>query len=307
MKRGFAGIRLVVFVSLLGLLGLTDTLWCVSQRPSYVVLLDVSGSMEREGPVRYARYSSGQMSNLVRQLGVTIAAADPDAQVTVQPFSSSKERYPASAEVRPSELGSLVPRTAAGLETELDYALKIGMNNRPNLLLFMITDNQNDFRGSKSDQDFYQLLAKDASIHTVYFVPLANTSNAQDALVLYAIASGSASRSTLRYVTNDFARSQHSEAVQFRGFYDDKEQETLRFAQHILLSDETGDDRSRWKATPLSCSARRASLSAERSSSVFTPTCSTGESLMENCAKLTVMSKCLMDTRSPDITSFLSH
>ena len=120
MKRGFAGIRLVVFVSLLGL---TNTLWGVPQRPSYVVLLDVSGSMEREGPVRYARYSSGQMSNLVRQLGVTIAAADPDAQVTVQPFSSSKERYPSSAEVRPSELGSLVPRTAAGLETELDYAL----------------------------------------------------------------------------------------------------------------------------------------------------------------------------------------
>jgi len=240
MKRGFAGIRLVVFVSLLGL---TNTLWGVPQRPSYVVLLDVSGSMEREGPVRYARYSSGQMSNLVRQLGVTIAAADPDAQVTVQPFSSSKERYPSSAEVPPSELGSLVPRTAAGLETELDYALKTGMNNRPNLLLFMITDNQNDFRGSKSDQDFYQLLAKDASIHTVYFVPLANTSNAKDALVLYAIASGSASRSTLRYVTNDFARSQHSEAVQFRGFYDDKEQETLRFAQHILLSDETGDER----------------------------------------------------------------
>ena len=75
----------------------------------------------------------------------------------------------------------------------MDAALQLGMQGRPNSYLLILTDNRNDFKGSRSDQRFYDLLAKSPSIHTVFFVPLAQPGE-KAALVLYAVACGDAHR-----------------------------------------------------------------------------------------------------------------
>jgi hypothetical protein len=115
------------------------------------------------------------------------------------------------------------------------------MRGRPDSYLFILTDNKNDFSGSKSDQRFYELLAKNPSIHTVYFVPLAEAGS-KSALVLYAVACGGSHRSVLRHIVSEFARAMQSDPVQFRGFYDDKEQESLSFGQRVMRADENGEE-----------------------------------------------------------------
>src|ERR1035441_7968174 len=91
-------------------------------RTPYVLLLDVSGSMERDGGMRYARYSSGQVSGIVKQLSHSIATADDRPAIYVRPFSSSREpsivRGPFDAE----QILNAIPKTATGRETELDSA-----------------------------------------------------------------------------------------------------------------------------------------------------------------------------------------
>src|ERR1035441_9959877 len=190
----------------------------------YVLLLDVSGSMEREGTVRYSRYSSGQISGIVQQLGRSIASADDTSAIYVQPFSSSHETFALRGPVSVSEIHDALPTTANAEETELDAGLLLGMKDRPNSYLFMLTDNKNDFAGSKSDRRFYDLLAKSPAIHTVYFVPLARP-GIKDSLVLYAVACGSAQRSVLRKIVTEFAKATQTDYVQFRGFYDDRSEE----------------------------------------------------------------------------------
>ena len=59
----------------------------------YVLLLDVSGSMEREGAVRYARYSSSQVSGIAQRLGRAIDCSDNSPSIYVQPFSSLHDSF----------------------------------------------------------------------------------------------------------------------------------------------------------------------------------------------------------------------
>ena len=53
---------------------------------------------------------------------------------------------------------------------------------------------------------------------------------------------GEAHRKVLVQVVTEFAKAMQSEPVQFRGFYDDKEQESLNFGQHVMRTDENGEE-----------------------------------------------------------------
>jgi hypothetical protein len=240
MRREADRSRLVFFPVLL-LAVASYTFAATPAAAPYVVLLDVSGSMERDGAVRYARYSSGQVSGIARQLAHAIAAADNHAVIYVQPFSSSHEQYPGQGPLSADQVEGAVPTTATGRETELDAGLNLGLRAGADSYIFILTDNKNDFSGNRNDRQFYELLAKSPALHTVYFVPLAQP-NGNDALVLYAIACGAAHRSVLRRVVVDFARAVESEPVQFRGFYDEREQESLILEPQVLQSDESGEE-----------------------------------------------------------------
>ncbi len=219
-----------------------------TERHPAVVLLDVSGSMEREGGFLFQRYSAGhdkghsQMQELANNLGGSI---DRHCQCPVYLglFSSSHEPSPVQGPLKGSQLGASTPATARGQETELDYALRLGLNHGSDGLIFIITDNKNDFHGSKSDQQFYSMLATDPHIHTVYFVPLGAENSTRDALVLYGLASGQGSRDVLRTVVSEFANSVKSEAVQFRPLYEqEKGHPQLGFSQHFLRVAGDGDE-----------------------------------------------------------------
>jgi len=214
-----------------------------------IVLLDVSGSMEREHGVAFSRYSRGfasgtsQMQILANRLG---AALDAHCRCPVYllPFSSSKEPYSKSGPWRGSQLAEHLPDTARGRETELDHALRQGLGHAADALVFIVTDNKNEFGGNTSDDTFYSMLAHDPSVHSVYFVPLGEPGSTQDALVFYAIASGQASRAVLRSVAEDFAAAVKSEAVQFRPLYEpEKGRPQLGFSQHIMHVSTDGEER----------------------------------------------------------------
>lgn len=220
-----------------------------AQDHAAVVLLDVSGSMEREHGILFQRYSRGfsagtsQMQSLSQRLGAALDARC-HCPVYLLPFSSSAEPYAESGPLRGNQLSAHVPDTARGRETELDYALKKGLGHGADTLVFIITDNKNEFGGSTSDAAFYTSLAQDPNINSVYFVPLAEPGSTQDALVLYAVASGRASRDVLRSVAEDFATSVKSEAVQFRPLYEqEKGRPQLGFSQHISQVTSDGDER----------------------------------------------------------------
>jgi hypothetical protein len=218
----------------------TEAIASDTAHPPYVLLLDVSGSMERDGGMRYSRYSSGQVTGIVRQLSRSIAAADDHPAIYVQPFSSSRDQSIVRGPFDAEQVLNAIPKMATGKETELDSALALGQQVGSDSYLFILTDNKNDFAGSQNDRQFYDLLAKSPTINTVYFIPLAQA-GAQDALVLYAIASGAAHRSVLLRVVSGFAKAARSDFVQFRGFYDDKEQESLSMGEQVMQSDENGE------------------------------------------------------------------
>jgi hypothetical protein len=226
--------------------GLLACMLARAQQPSpgslYVLLLDVSGSMESEHGVVFARYSSGQVEKLATQLLAAIRSHNAAAGLVLQPFSSSKARYaPSRPLLTAQELGAALPRSASGLETELDDALRLGARNWPSTTLFMLTDNKNDFEGNQSDRRFYEQLARDPSIQQVYFVPLAQPGQAQDALVLYAVVSRAEAAAEARAVVSDFARGVQSAVVQFRGYY--RSLETLRFGHEMIQVDDEGNER----------------------------------------------------------------
>jgi hypothetical protein len=218
----------------------------LGQQPTSIVLLDVSGSMEKEHGVDFRRYShrysegKSQMQELTRLLGT---ALDKQCRcpVLLAQFSSAKEPAPLSGPFQGARLPDHIPDTARGRETQLDFALQLGLQHSRDGLLFIITDNKNDFGGNQSDREFYSMLAGSPAINSVYFVPLAEPNSAQDALVLYGIAAGKADRTLLRSVVSDFATAMKSEAVQFRPLYEqEKGHPQINLSQKITQF--TGDD-----------------------------------------------------------------
>lgn len=219
-----------------------------AQQSNSIVLLDVSGSMERDRGILFQRYSKGyaeghsQMQELSQTLGATLERRC-HCPVSLGQFSSSHEPAPISGPSHGSQLAAHVPRTAAGRDTELNFALSLGLKHSPDGLIFIITDNQNDFQGSHSDAEFYDMLAKDAAINSVYFVPLAEANSTRDALVLYGVGAGRAPRDLLRSVVSDFAAAVKSEAVQFRPLYEQEQgHPQLGFSQNISQINGEGDE-----------------------------------------------------------------
>ncbi len=239
IRREFAGLALLILVLVTA---------SGAQQPSSIVLLDVSGSMERDRGILFERYSRGyaqgrsQMQELTQTLG-TILERRCHCPVSLGQFSSSHEPAPISGPVLGNQLAAHVPRSAGGRDTELNFALSLGLNHNPDGYIFIITDNQNDFQGSRSDAEFYNMLAKAPAIHSVYFVPLAEANSTRDALVLYGVGAGKAPRDLLRSVVSDFAAVVKSEAVQFRPLYEQEQgHPQLGFSQNISQINEEGDE-----------------------------------------------------------------
>jgi hypothetical protein len=221
---------------------------CRAQQPGSIILLDVSGSMEKDHGIQYQRYSRGyaagrsQMQQLVQMLG-TILDSSCHCPASLGQFSSSHEPAPVTGPMRGAQLVAHVPPTAGGQDTELSFALAMGMKQGNDRFIFIITDNQNDFAGSLSDAEFYNSLAHDPAINSVYFVPLADASAAQDALVLYGVGTGRAPRDVLRTVISEFAVAVKSEAVQFRPLYEQEQgHPQLAFSHNISQINGEGDE-----------------------------------------------------------------
>lgn len=170
-------------------------------RPSaplhHVVMLDVSGSMRDRG---YAKASPGgahwdlPMQGILHKL---LQAGDgcflATDTVTLAPFSSQRidddyHRTP----VGPITL-SEGPRVQQAIDamivdgdTDLTYALENGLSMAgQDGVLWIITDNENNFAGNTTDEQFYTKLRDDSRIASVYLFPLSRDSG--DALVAYLI------------------------------------------------------------------------------------------------------------------------
>lgn len=233
----------VAVLLLLGILGLLPVTYSRVQSPAppYVFLLDVSGSMEREGGVRYLRYSSGQVRELVAQVLRSIRIRD-SAPVVVQPFSSSGDAYPPSAALTSEpQLAAAIPTMAPGRETELDYALRLGLERWPGSMLFLVTDNKNDFLGNRSDRNFYMALARERRINQVFLVPLGRPEQSSDALVLYLIVSRNEQAADAKAIIENFAAAERSEPLHFRGFY--QSAQSLSLSKELLQVGEDGEER----------------------------------------------------------------
>jgi len=223
------------------------------QRPQFVLLLDVSGSMERDGGIQYQRYSGGEIKRISSSILDSVRAANVDGDWYVDTFSSSHEPFGETGPLRGNgAVLSSLPQTARGLETELDFAIRKALDKHHNAFIFLVTDNQNDFSGNHSDHAFYDILAMgEPRIHAVFFVPLADTRRANDALVMYALAVDNAPVDRLHQIADRFAATGGTEAVQFKPLYSAQSGiASLSFQPKVyevedgdlITPDEEGDD-----------------------------------------------------------------
>ncbi len=191
--------------------------WAQSPPPAppasveHVLMMDVSGSMGKGGygdRTRFAEETRGLLERLLAPDGTLLRGQDP---LVLFPFADpqtelAEDRKP----VEGLDLGGLRPALEGlsgpgGGATDLRAALERALarpRRTPATVFWILTDNENNFQGQRSDEPFYLLLRDAPELRNVYFVPLAAPRSASGsagagekagALVLYlAVASNRA-------------------------------------------------------------------------------------------------------------------
>jgi hypothetical protein len=212
---------------------------------SHLLLLDVSGSMEREDGVAFNRYSSRFVHKLVEKLlHADGQYVQKDHPVVVLLFSHSGQPHPASAPIPAGQMNTLlaqIPYTAADSETDLVYALRralevIRERQLPEpVTIWMVTDNKPSIAQTRIEP-LYERLRDDADFREIWFCPLADPEKgSRDALVLYTIVySRSAGQPALGLMTEAGTRIGY-ESMPFKPLY--TREGSLRFGRDIEYLD----------------------------------------------------------------------
>ena len=265
-------------ILLLGLLlsACSSGAWAGPEAPpvpaEHVLMLDVSGSMGQGGygdSTRFSEEIRGLLGSLLAPDGRLFRPQDP---LILQPFSDPQtEQVEGRTPLEGQDLQGLgqaldsLPGPGGGA-TDLKVALERAMHRprtSPVRLYWILTDNENNFQGQRSDEPFYLLLRDAPELRNVYFIPLAAPRSADGspgtageragALVLYlAVASEDADvrwlEPVLREVESRLARSLGFtvQAVLFRPLYVRPDQPVLDVGQKVFSDPGKGLPPDRW-------------------------------------------------------------
>lgn len=223
----------------------------------HLLLLDVSGSMTKGGYGDAQGFSPELVSRLAKLLapdGAGFREADP---LTLMPFADPTTRVqdPVATTLGQAAQALNALEGPGGGATNLKLALEAALQ-RPSTglrFLWILTDNENNFQGQRSDLPYYELLRDHPRIGRVWFFPLAAPRSATGgpegagALVLYLVTSPL--EGDTRWV-EPFVRTVETrlteawgfamQGVLFRPLYVDEGAPALQVSQDVTVDDARG-------------------------------------------------------------------
>lgn len=212
----------------------------------HILMVDVSGSMRERG---YAtREAWGPIvTELASKLFVPGAPHfASDDTLTVVPFSdaatdASEQRNP----LPPATLATFTPASLplpGGGATDMNRCLDLALAERKSdvVLTWILTDNENNLSGNRSDRQFYERLAGDPAFTHVYFFPLADSDQSGEALVMYLLVQAEPEAAWVDDLAAEVKGRTSYEGVLFRPLYSDPGRSVLDFGKELQVETPAG-------------------------------------------------------------------
>lgn len=212
----------------------------------HILMVDVSGSMRQRG---YAT-REGWGPTVTELTGKLFAPGAPhfaaDDTLTIVPFSDagtdvSEKRVP----LPPTTLGAFQPGLLplpGGGATDMNRCLDIALQESKSdvVLTWILTDNENNLSGNRSDRQFYERLASDPAYSHVYFFPLADPGQSGEALVMYLLVKAEPEAGWVDDLAAEVAKRTGYEGVLFRPLYSDPGRSLLDFGKELVVETPLG-------------------------------------------------------------------
>ncbi len=219
----------------------------VAAETQHVLMLDVSGSMRDRGYATREGWGP-TVRELVQKLfapgGERFAAPD---SLTIVPFSDAatdaREGRAALPSVPLSSFDPALLPVPGGGATDMNRCLDLALEqNRSDVVLtWILTDNENNLAGNRSDRQFYERLAGDPAFTHVYFFPLARTDHQGEALVMYLLVKAEPDAGWVDELASEVKRKTGYEGVLFRPLYSDPGRSVLDFGKELQVQTPFGE------------------------------------------------------------------
>ncbi|MCE7874310.1 VWA domain-containing protein [bacterium CPR1] len=219
----------------------------VAAETQHILMLDVSGSMRDRGYATREGWGPTVLE-LVQKLfqpgSEKFAASD---SLTIVPFSDAatdaREGRAALPSVPLSALDPALLPLPGGGATDMNRCLDLALEqNRSDVVLtWILTDNENNLAGNRSDREFYERLAGDPAFTHVYFFPLARTDQQGEALVMYLLVRAEPDSAWVDELASEVKRKTGYEGVLFRPLYSDPGRSVLDFGKELQVQTPFGE------------------------------------------------------------------
>lgn len=223
---------------------------CLSALPpslDHVVLLDVSGSMRQKSystPQSWGPEVPALLTSLLQAEGEFFG---PDSRFILRPFSDTetdqRERRIALGPAHLSEFPERFSEVDPPLNgaTDMSRALDLGqlmLQACPHPgVIWLITDNENNFATNQSDHKFYERLRDSTDYNYVYLFPLADPQNhPNDSLVMYLLIPPRVmSREEAHALAEQVEKRTKFGGMLFRPLYTETDATPLEFSKELNL------------------------------------------------------------------------
>jgi hypothetical protein len=213
----------------------------------HIVLVDVSGSMRTRGYSTAEAWGSEIPALLNKLLEPRGSYFSSESQLLLRPFSDpatdeAEKRSalgPTSLDRRQETVGQMKPPGAGA--TDMSKALDIGQQLASTLphkaLIWLLTDNENNFTSNQSDKAFYERLRDSPDYSHVFLFPLADPAKrAQDSLVMYLLVPpDSLEMEQVNALAREVEQRTGFGGMLFRPLYQQAGSTTLDFSKELTL------------------------------------------------------------------------
>jgi hypothetical protein len=226
---------------------LTAGVWATPPTLDHVILVDVSGSMRNRGYATRESWAPDLPQFLGKLLTPEGAYFGGDSHFTLRPFSDvATDQKESRVAIGPAPVATFNERfpemkPPGGGATDMARALDLGQlmlqaSKHPGII-WLITDNENNFATNQSDKAFYERLRDSPDYNHIYLFPLADPQNhPNDSLVLYLLVPPrTLSASEVSELAAEVEKRTGFGGMLFRPLYSETNSTTLDFSKELTL------------------------------------------------------------------------
>lgn len=226
---------------------LSGAAWALPPNLDHVVLVDVSGSMRTRGYSDRQSWSP-ELPDMLKALLAPASGSkffSENSQVTLRPFSDvATDEKENRVALGPAPLADFPTRfeevaVPGGGATDMSRALDIAQlmlqaSPHPGVV-WLITDNENNFSTNQSDKAFYQRLRDSPDYNYVYLFPLADPQKRpNDCLVMYLLVPPRVLETPeAAELAKEVETRTHFGGMLFRPLYNETDSTTLDFSKEL--------------------------------------------------------------------------